>query len=123
WRCAHEKNTRDGCRRQVDSQRAPARCNVKAARPYRQAPLDVVPAGNVTIAATDSSTVPDPNMSFLGLRKWPTPVAKPMWPFVAASAVTFFLVSKAQDMGVKSETWRNDPRNPYAAQIAKEAHH
>lgn len=66
-----------------------------------------------------------------------------MWPFIAASSITFYLVSKAQDMGVKcasllhfcsvprissralsaAETWRNDPRNPYAAQIAKEAHH
>ncbi|KAI9065074.1 hypothetical protein FKP32DRAFT_1590969 [Trametes sanguinea] len=62
-------------------------------------------------------------MSFLGFRKWPTPVAKPMWPFVAASALTFYLVAKAQDMAVKSETYRNDPRNPYAAQIAKQSHH
>ncbi|KAI0672641.1 ATPase, F0 complex, subunit J [Trametes maxima] len=62
-------------------------------------------------------------MSFLGLRKWPTPVAKPMWPFVAASVLTVFLVGKAQELGVKSEGYRNDPRNPYAAQIAKEAHH
>ncbi|CDO70328.1 hypothetical protein BN946_scf184843.g17 [Trametes cinnabarina] len=82
-------------------------------------------------------------MSFLGLRKWPTParlsplllgfrlltylrtnqVLKPMWPFIVASGLTFYLVSKAQDMGVKSEAYRNDPRNPYAAQIAKQAHH
>ncbi|KAI0717611.1 ATP synthase j chain-domain-containing protein [Fomitopsis betulina] len=73
-------------------------------------------------------------MSFLGLRKWPTParppilqlpllVLRPMWPFLAASTITFYLVSKAQDLGVKSEEYRNDPRNPYAAQIAKEAHH
>ncbi|KAI0771074.1 ATPase, F0 complex, subunit J [Trametes elegans] len=62
-------------------------------------------------------------MSFLGLRKWPTPVAKPMWPFVAASALTFFLVGKAQDAAVKSESFRNDPRNPYAAQIAKQSSH
>ncbi|KAI0929307.1 hypothetical protein AcW2_005040 [Taiwanofungus camphoratus] len=40
-------------------------------------------------------------MSFLGLRKWPTPVAKPMWPFIAAGTITFLLVSKAQEIGVK----------------------
>ncbi|TFY77598.1 hypothetical protein EWM64_g6414 [Hericium alpestre] len=63
-------------------------------------------------------------MAFLGLRKWPTPVAKPMWPFIAASGITFFLVSKLQDMGVRSEEFAKDPRNPYGAQIAKEqAHH
>ncbi|KAL6300234.1 ATPase, F0 complex, subunit J [Sparassis latifolia] len=69
-------------------------------------------------------------MSFLGLRKWPTPacsshrnVARPLWPFIAAGSITFYLVSLAQDAGVKSETYAKDPRNPYAAQIAKESHH
>ncbi|KAF9787810.1 ATPase, F0 complex, subunit J [Thelephora terrestris] len=62
-------------------------------------------------------------MSFLGLRKWPTPVARPLWPFIAASTVTFYLVSKMQDLAVRSEEYAKDPRNPYSAQIAKEAHH
>ncbi|KAI0064512.1 hypothetical protein BV25DRAFT_1800428 [Artomyces pyxidatus] len=62
-------------------------------------------------------------MAFLGLRKWPTPVFKPLWPFFAASGITYFLVLKMQDLGVKSEGFAKDPRNPYAAQIAKEAHH
>ena len=60
-------------------------------------------------------------MSFLGLRKWPTPVrtflrhatgpsdipsqvAKPLWPFVAATGLTWFLVGKMQDLGVKCES-------------------
>ncbi|KAG8932315.1 hypothetical protein FRC03_005336 [Tulasnella sp. 419] len=59
-----------------------------------------------------------------GFRKWPTPFAKPLWPFGAATVVTFYLVAKAQDMGVRSGEFANDPRNPYAQQIAKEkAHH
>ncbi|KAH9955245.1 ATPase, F0 complex, subunit J [Russula dissimulans] len=62
-------------------------------------------------------------MAFFGLRKFPTPILKPLWPFIAASGITYYLVSKAQDIGVRSEGFRNDPRNPYAAQIAKEAHH
>ncbi|THH06267.1 hypothetical protein EW145_g4199 [Phellinidium pouzarii] len=64
-------------------------------------------------------------MAFLGLRKWPTPVARPVAPFVAASALTYYLISTLQDMSVRSETYANDPKNPYAAQIAKEkqAHH
>ncbi|KIP01774.1 hypothetical protein PHLGIDRAFT_96682 [Phlebiopsis gigantea 11061_1 CR5-6] len=65
-------------------------------------------------------------MAFLGLRKWPTPVLKPMWPFIAASTVTFYLVSKAQDLGVRSDAYKNDPRNPYREEIAKQeaaAHH
>ncbi|KLO14869.1 hypothetical protein SCHPADRAFT_825673 [Schizopora paradoxa] len=68
-------------------------------------------------------------MAFLGLRKWPTParllVLKPMLPFIAASGLTFYLVGALQDMGVKSETYAKDPKNPYAAQIAHESksHH
>ncbi|ETW86367.1 mitochondrial F1F0 ATP synthase, j chain [Heterobasidion irregulare TC 32-1] len=63
-------------------------------------------------------------MAFLGLRKWPTPVLKPLWPFFAATGITYYLVAKMQDMGVRSEAFAKDPRNPYAAQIEKEsAHH
>jgi len=78
-------------------------------------------------------------------------VFRPLWPFFAASGITYFLVSKAQDVAVRcelfhpglsdtrpklsqltscsffshrlAEGFRNDPRNPYAAQIAKEEHH
>ncbi len=77
-------------------------------------------------------------------------VFRPLWPFFAAGGITYFLVSKAQDVGVRcelfhpsethpktqsadtralffthplAEGFRNDPRNPFAAQIAKEAHH
>ncbi|EGN95802.1 ATP18, subunit J of the mitochondrial F1F0 ATP synthase [Serpula lacrymans var. lacrymans S7.3] len=53
----------------------------------------------------------------------PVTVLRPMWPFFAASSITFYLVSKMQDMGVRSEEYAKDPRNPYVAQIAKEAHH
>ncbi|EMD38024.1 hypothetical protein CERSUDRAFT_48950 [Gelatoporia subvermispora B] len=60
-------------------------------------------------------------MSFLGLRKWP--IVKPLWPFFIASGVTYWLVSKAQDKMIRAPEYAHDPRNPYAAQIAKEAHH
>ena len=76
-------------------------------------------------------------------------VFRPLWPFFAASGITYYLVSTAQDTAVRcasfcltsksanshplfpppcfpftllAEAFRNDPRNPYAAQIAKEAH-
>ncbi|TDL21599.1 hypothetical protein BD410DRAFT_789720 [Rickenella mellea] len=65
-------------------------------------------------------------MAFLGLRKWPTQVARPLWAFVAATSVTVYLVSTIQDIGVKSDTYKNDPRNPYAEKIARQekaAHH
>jgi F-type H+-transporting ATPase subunit j len=62
-------------------------------------------------------------MAFFGLRAWPTPIVKPLWPFFAASGLTFYLVNQIQDMAVRSPEYAKDPRNPYAAQIAKEQHH
>ncbi|PPQ73709.1 hypothetical protein CVT24_007264 [Panaeolus cyanescens] len=62
-------------------------------------------------------------MAFLGLRKWPTPVVKTLWPFMIAGGITTFLIAKAQESGVQSAEWRNDPRNPYAAQLAKKSLH
>ncbi|EDR06481.1 uncharacterized protein LACBIDRAFT_294671 [Laccaria bicolor S238N-H82] len=62
-------------------------------------------------------------MAFLGLRKWPTPIVKPLWPFLIAGSITAYLVGKAQDSGIRSPEWRTDPRNPYAAQLAKESLH
>ena len=60
-----------------------------------------------------------------------------MWPFIVAGGVTLYLVSKAQDAAVRCESqsvvvrnyhsvecaaegFKNDPRNPYRDQIAKE---
>ncbi|KAF8802894.1 hypothetical protein BYT27DRAFT_7196227 [Phlegmacium glaucopus] len=62
-------------------------------------------------------------MAFLGLRKWPTPVLKPLWPFIISGTFTMYLLAKVQDSSVKSAEWRHDPRNPYAAQLAKNALH
>ena len=64
-----------------------------------------------------------------------------MWPFMAAAGVTFYLVSKGQEAGVRckhaatplvrilsqilviADEYKNDPKNPYAQQVAKEAAH
>ncbi|KAF6763701.1 ATP synthase j chain-domain-containing protein [Ephemerocybe angulata] len=62
-------------------------------------------------------------MAFLGLRKWSTPIAKPLWPFMIAGGITAYLVYGAQASGVRSAQWAKDPRNPYAAQIAAESLH
>ncbi|KAI0094167.1 ATP synthase j chain-domain-containing protein [Irpex rosettiformis] len=65
-------------------------------------------------------------MSFLGFRRYPTPIVKPLWPFAAASLITFTLISKAQDAAIRSDAYKNDPRNPYREQLAREdasAHH
>ncbi|KAG9089996.1 hypothetical protein FS749_000899 [Ceratobasidium sp. UAMH 11750] len=62
-------------------------------------------------------------MTLFGFRKFPTPVAKPLAPFFAATAVVYYLVSKAQNAGVNSEEHSNSPKNPYAAQIAAQKGH
>ncbi|PWN53290.1 putative ATP18-subunit I/j of the mitochondrial F1F0-ATP synthase [Violaceomyces palustris] len=62
-------------------------------------------------------------MSLFGLRAYPTPIWKPMWPFFVASAVVFYGVNKLQDMGVSTEEAKKDPRNPYGQKVLKEAHH
>ncbi|RSH85970.1 uncharacterized protein EHS24_004157 [Apiotrichum porosum] len=58
-----------------------------------------------------------------GLRKWPTPMAAPLWPFAFASVVTFFGVVKAQGFAVATPDAIKDPRNPYAAQLVKQEAH
>lgn len=38
-------------------------------------------------------------------------VFRPLWPFFAASGITYYLVSKAQDMGVRCESF-HQPNMP-----------
>lgn len=52
-------------------------------------------------------------MAFLGLRKWSTPVARPLWPFMVAGGITLYLVNIAQESSIRSEQWRNDARNNF----------
>ncbi|CAJ2504200.1 Uu.00g115940.m01.CDS01 [Anthostomella pinea] len=56
-------------------------------------------------------------MSWLGaapLKKFPAPVLKPMAPFFAAGLVILYGVNAAQTSMMKSDEWKNDPRNPNA---------
>ncbi|KAF9028558.1 hypothetical protein BDZ89DRAFT_1133527 [Hymenopellis radicata] len=50
-------------------------------------------------------------------------VFKPLWPFMVAGVITIYGVSAIQDMAVRSPQYATDPKNPYAAQIAKEKAH
>ncbi|EEB07028.1 F0-ATPase subunit J [Schizosaccharomyces japonicus yFS275] len=53
-------------------------------------------------------------MSFLGYKKYPTPVLRPLLPFIGGAAIVGYLFFKAQDKMLKSDTYKNDPRNPHA---------
>lgn len=48
-----------------------------------------------------------------GLRAYPTPILKPMWPFFTAAGVVFFGINKLQAAAVSTEDALKDPRNPY----------
>ncbi|KAK9895677.1 hypothetical protein P389DRAFT_160263 [Cystobasidium minutum MCA 4210] len=58
-------------------------------------------------------------MAFFGFRKYPTPVLKPMYPFLIGGAVTFYLVASAQRAMLQVPEYRDDPRNLHK----KTAHH
>jgi len=42
-------------------------------------------------------------MSFLGFRKYPTPVLKPVLPFIIGGAITFYAVNFAQKAMLQGE--------------------
>ncbi|KAK6821384.1 ATP synthase subunit J [Apiospora marii] len=48
------------------------------------------------------------------LKKFPTPVLKPLAPFFAAGAVILYGVNSAQNAMMRSDEWKNDARNPNA---------
>ncbi|KAH9883365.1 putative mitochondrial F1F0 ATP synthase subunit Atp18 [Xylariomycetidae sp. FL2044] len=56
-------------------------------------------------------------MSWLGvvpLKKFPAPFAKPLAPFFAAGLIVLYGVNSAQEAMMKSDEFKNDPRNPNA---------
>ncbi|KAK3826992.1 MAG: ATP synthase j chain-domain-containing protein [Linnemannia elongata] len=56
------------------------------------------------------------------MRAWSTPFLRPMAPFLAGGAVTFYLINAAQEAALKSEPFKSDPRNPKFTG-KKEEHH
>jgi len=48
-----------------------------------------------------------------GFRAYPTPIVKPLWPFMIASALTFYGVNVLQDKMVSTPEAKKDPKNPY----------
>ncbi|KAM0756062.1 hypothetical protein T439DRAFT_320752 [Meredithblackwellia eburnea MCA 4105] len=52
-------------------------------------------------------------MSFFGFRAWNVPFLRPMWPFMAGGALTFYGVYAAQNAALQSPTYRDDPKNPF----------
>lgn len=51
-------------------------------------------------------------------RKWPTPVAQPMWPFFVAGGVIFYGINGFANLVAGTEEFKNDPRNRNAKPVA-----
>ncbi|TKA50145.1 hypothetical protein B0A53_06423 [Rhodotorula sp. CCFEE 5036] len=56
--------------------------------------------------------------TMFGMRAWPTPFLRPMWPFMVGGAMTFYLVAKAQAGMIAVEPYKSDPKNPHRVPVA-----
>ncbi|ODQ50549.1 ATPase, F0 complex, subunit J, partial [Saitoella complicata NRRL Y-17804] len=56
-----------------------------------------------------------------GYKKYPTPILRPLWPFFAGGAIVVFGVNSIADAMMKSDQYKDDPRNPYLKRAQKEA--
>lgn len=53
------------------------------------------------------------------LKRFPTPMFKPYWPFFAGGVIVYWLVGKAADASSNTREFINDPRNPRFARGEK----
>ncbi|CAG8583955.1 4206_t:CDS:2 [Dentiscutata erythropus] len=51
-------------------------------------------------------------MAFLGFRRFPTPIIRPMWPFMISGTIVLYLVHKIEKAGQSVPPYDIDPRNP-----------
>ncbi|KAF2724715.1 hypothetical protein K431DRAFT_309842 [Polychaeton citri CBS 116435] len=58
--------------------------------------------------------------SILG-KKFPTPIAKPMWPFYTAGIIIAYGINSLATTLANTDEYKNDPRNP-ALRHAKKEH-
>jgi len=52
-------------------------------------------------------------MGLFGMRAYPTPILRPLWPFFTAGVMVFFGVNSLQNSMLASAEFKNDPKNPY----------
>ncbi|CDR49814.1 RHTO0S34e00496g1_1 [Rhodotorula toruloides] len=57
-----------------------------------------------------------------GMRAWPTPFLRPMWPFMVGAGMTFYLVNAAQNAMLQSDEFKNSPKNPHRISSTPAAH-
>ncbi|CAG8482822.1 3594_t:CDS:2 [Dentiscutata heterogama] len=62
-------------------------------------------------------------MAFLGFRRFPTPIIRPMWPFMISGTIVLYLVHKIEKAGQSVPPYDIDPRNPRALHNKKLREH
>ncbi|GLB34510.1 putative ATP synthase j chain [Lyophyllum shimeji] len=106
-------------------------CHTKSGNKFPPAQLSNSSNGLARQPPQPSPSSP-PNSHIPTIEKWlssdsangPHPqIVKPLWPFMVSGGIVLYLVARMQDQAIRSPQWRNDPRNPYAAQLAKESLH
>ncbi|KAF2485980.1 ATPase, F0 complex, subunit J [Neohortaea acidophila] len=55
-------------------------------------------------------------------KKFPAPIARPLWPFYTAGLVIAYGINSAANVMMQSDEYKNDPRNPYAKTSSGDAH-
>lgn len=53
------------------------------------------------------------------MKRFPTPILKPYWPFFVGGVAVYWLVGKAAEASANSSEFINDPRNPRFARGEK----
>ncbi|PWN20554.1 hypothetical protein BCV69DRAFT_249375 [Microstroma glucosiphilum] len=48
-----------------------------------------------------------------GFRAYPTPILRPLGPFIAGAVIVFWATNSLQNSMLKSDEFKKDPRNPY----------
>ncbi|CEH13898.1 probable atp18-subunit i j of the mitochondrial f1f0-atp synthase [Ceraceosorus bombacis] len=49
-----------------------------------------------------------------GYRAYPTPIIRPLWPFLTAGVIVYAGINYLQDAAVSTPEAKKDPKNPYA---------
>ncbi|KAK9461451.1 RNA polymerase II subunit A C-terminal domain phosphatase [Lipomyces oligophaga] len=50
--------------------------------------------------------------ALIALKKYPTPILKPLWPFFVGAGLTYYGIGLAADAMMDTDEYKNDPRNP-----------
>ena len=53
------------------------------------------------------------------VRSYPTPILRPLWPFMVAAGITFYGVNTIQEKLTSTPEAKKDPKNPYGEVVTR----